>query len=244
MKHTRSSSSSNRTSSSSQNSVGSRNSSSKSSDSSSIQSRTSVSNKRITPGPSLRPNTSRASLDRAVSAPRPSRDRKTLAPPSAPSRRPIEQQHRLLADRETKMSSPVLQVIHEPLLRATPTPTSILVLQSSGCCSCQEDDDQTLSTTLSTVRLFMDIGSQLGMHLGHQSLRIGTVLSGSQAEVMGVSAGWRCVAIGGEPVSNLDEFRAVSSRIREQSLDSSNFEWVEFVVEPADDLLPPNEVEW
>jgi len=90
----------------------------------------------------------------------------------------------------------------------------------------------------------MDIGSQLGMHLGHQSLRVGTVLKGSQADAMGVSAGWRCVAIGGEAVSNLDEFRTVSSRMREQALDLSIFEWIEFVVEPADEVSPPNEVEW
>jgi len=64
------------------------------------------------------------------------------------------------------------------------------------------------------VRIGVDLGSLLGMHLGEQTLRVYSVLQNSQAESAGISYGWRLVKVGNQKVSCLENFKAVVSRLK------------------------------
>ena len=54
----------------------------------------------------------------------------------------------------------------------------------------------------------VDLSTTLGMHLGQQTLRVYSLVEGSQTELAGiVKVGWRCVAVDGIAVSTLDAFK-------------------------------------
>lgn len=75
-------------------------------------------------------------------------------------------------------------------------------------------DETRVSREPETFRVRLDVARVLGMHLGANTLRVYTVVPGSQAEAAGVDAGWRCVAVMGDPVSSLLAFKEAVAKAR------------------------------
>jgi len=64
------------------------------------------------------------------------------------------------------------------------------------------------------VSMAVNFAQPFGMHLGRQSLMVYAVQAGSQAEARGIATGWRCTAVGGQPVTDLDSFKAEVSKAK------------------------------
>ena len=65
-----------------------------------------------------------------------------------------------------------------------------------------------------SVSIMVNFAQPFGMHLGRQSLRVYAVQAGSQAEACGIATGWRCTAVGSQPVTDLDSFKAEVSQAK------------------------------